>query len=109
MQTSVIGYPRIGRDRELKFASEKYFKGEISEKELNDVADEIRKINYKKQLDRGITYIASNDFSFYDNVLDTAVIFNVIPKNIERNKVEDFVIKACDFYTRHLRQKDRER
>ncbi len=80
MQTSVIGYPRIGRDRELKFASEKYFKGEISEKELNDVADEIRKINYKKQLDRGITYIASNDFSFYDNVLDTAVIFNVIPK-----------------------------
>ncbi len=36
-------------------------------------------------------------------------LFNVIPKNIERNKVEDFVIKACDFYTRHLRQKDRER
>ena len=37
------------------------------------------------------------------------IAFNVIPKNIERNKVEDFVIKACDFYTRHLRQKDRER
>ncbi len=36
-------------------------------------------------------------------------LFNVIPKNIERNKVEDFVIKACDFYTRHLKQKDRER
>ena len=36
-------------------------------------------------------------------------LFNVIPKNIERNKVEDFIIKACDFYTRHLRQKDRER
>ena len=43
MNTSVIGYPRIGKDRELKFASEKYFRGEISEEELLSVAKEIRK------------------------------------------------------------------
>ena len=79
MKTSVIGYPRIGKDRELKFASEKYFKGEISEKELNETAAAIRAGNLKAQKDAGIDFISSNDFSFYDNVLDTAVLFNIIP------------------------------
>ena len=41
--------------------------------------------------------------------IDEEKLFNVIPKNIERNKIEDFVIKACDFYSKHLKQKDRER
>ncbi|WP_288887690.1 5-methyltetrahydropteroyltriglutamate--homocysteine S-methyltransferase [uncultured Eubacterium sp.] len=80
MKTAVIGFPRIGKDRELKFASEKYFKGEISEEELKKVASEIRKENLLEQSKQGITYIPVNDFSFYDNVLDTAVLFNVIPK-----------------------------
>lgn len=80
MKTAVIGFPRIGKDRELKFASEKYFKGEISEEELKNVASEIRKENLLEQSKQGITYIPVNDFSFYDNVLDTAVLFNVIPK-----------------------------
>ncbi len=79
MSTSVIGFPRIGKDRELKFASEKYFKGEITEQELLNTAAELRKINLLKQKEAGIEYISSNDFSFYDNVLDTAVLFNVIP------------------------------
>ena len=79
MKTSVIGYPRIGKDRELKFASEKYFKDEISEKELNETAAAIRAGNLKAQKDAGIDFISSNDFSFYDNVLDTAVLFNIIP------------------------------
>ena len=79
MKTSVIGYPRIGKDRELKFASEKYFKGEISEKELNETAAAIRSGNLKAQKDAGINFISSNNFSFYDNVLDTAVLFNIIP------------------------------
>ena len=79
MSTSVIGFPRIGKDRELKFASEKYFKGEITEQELLNTAAELRKINLLKQKEAGIKYISSNDFSFYDNVLDTAVLFNVIP------------------------------
>ncbi|MCR5629037.1 5-methyltetrahydropteroyltriglutamate--homocysteine S-methyltransferase [Eubacterium sp.] len=80
MKTAVIGFPRIGKDRELKFASEKYFKGEISEEELKKVASDIRKENLLEQSKQGITYIPVNDFSFYDNVLDTAVLFNVIPK-----------------------------
>ena len=87
MRTSVIGFPRIGRNRELKFASEKYFKGEISEKELLATADTIKKENLLSQKEAGITYISSNDFSFYDNVLDTAVLFNVIPKRYRELKL----------------------
>ena len=80
MNTSVIGYPRIGKDRELKFASEKFFNGEIDEAGLLNVAKTIRKEDLLKQKEAGITYISSNDFSFYDNVLDTAFLFNVIPQ-----------------------------
>ena len=80
MNTSVIGYPRIGKDRELKFASEKFFNGELDEAGLLNVAKTIRKEDLLKQKEAGITYISSNDFSFYDNVLDTAFLFNVIPQ-----------------------------
>ena len=80
MNTSVIGYPRIGKDRELKFASEKFFSGELDEAGLLEVAKTIRKEDLLKQKESGITYISSNDFSFYDNVLDTAFLFNVIPQ-----------------------------
>lgn len=80
MKTSVIGYPRIGKDRELKFASEKFFRGEISEAELRDVAKSIRREDLLKQKEAGITFISSNDFSFYDNVLDTAFLFGIVPQ-----------------------------
>ena len=80
MNTSVIGYPRIGKDRELKFASEKFFNGELDEAGLLEVAKTIRKEDLLKQKEAGITYISSNDFSFYDNVLDTAFLFNIIPQ-----------------------------
>lgn len=89
MKTSVIGYPRIGKDRELKFASEKFFAGEIGEEELLEVAKEIRKGDLLKQKEAGISYISSNDFSFYDNVLDTAFLFNVIPQRYKDLNLSD--------------------
>ncbi len=89
MNTSVTGYPRIGKDRELKFASEKYFAGEIGEAELLAAAKEIRKGDLLKQKEAGITYISSNDFSFYDNVLDTAFLFNVIPQRYKDLDLSD--------------------
>nr|MCR5691480.1 5-methyltetrahydropteroyltriglutamate--homocysteine S-methyltransferase [Eubacterium sp.] len=79
MKTSVIAYPRIGKNRELKFASEKFFKKEISEANLVQVAEELRREKLQKQKAAGIDFISSNDFSFYDNVLDAAVLFNLIP------------------------------
>ncbi len=79
MKTAVLGFPRVGKNRELKFASEKFFKGEISQEELINVAKELRKDNWTKQKEAGFDYISANDFSFYDNVLDVAYLFNIIP------------------------------
>ena len=64
MKTAVIGYPRIGKNRELKFASEKFFKGEATEAELLETAAELRKGYLLKQKEAGISFISSNDFSF---------------------------------------------
>ncbi len=89
MNTAVTGYPRIGKDRELKFASEKFFRGEISESELLKVAATVRKENWIKQKEADITYISSNDFSFYDNVLDTAFLFNIIPQRYKDLNLSD--------------------
>ncbi len=80
MQTSVIGFPRIGALRELKFASEKYFKGEIAAEALQQTAETLRQAHWVTQKNAGIDFIPSNDFSFYDTFLDTAVLFGIVPK-----------------------------
>ena len=79
MRTSIIGYPRVGSLRELKFATEKYFRKEISAEELKNTSNEIRKSQWLLQKNSGLDFIPSNDFSFYDNMLDTAVLFNIVP------------------------------
>ncbi|PWW08738.1 methionine synthase (B12-independent) [Paenibacillus cellulosilyticus] len=80
MKTSIIGYPRVGALRELKFASENYFKGTGTLEQLNQTAVELRASHWKLQQAQGIDYIPSNDFSFYDGLLDTACLFNIIPE-----------------------------
>ncbi|MCD8390658.1 MAG: 5-methyltetrahydropteroyltriglutamate--homocysteine S-methyltransferase [Firmicutes bacterium] len=80
MKTSVIGYPRVGTLRELKFASEKYFRGDISTEELEATAADLRKTHWATQKENGVDYIPSNDFSFFDGTLETAVLLNIIPK-----------------------------
>lgn len=89
MKTSIIGYPRIGSLRELKFASEKYFRGEIAAEELLETAEKIRLSSWSIQKANGIDLIPSNDFSFYDNVLDTAVLLNVIPARYKALKLPE--------------------
>ncbi|NLT10494.1 MAG: 5-methyltetrahydropteroyltriglutamate--homocysteine S-methyltransferase [Ruminococcus sp.] len=79
MNTTIIGYPRIGNLRELKFASEKYFRSEITASELEKAAKDIRSYNLALQKNSGIDLIPSNDFSFYDGVLDTAFLLNAVP------------------------------
>ena len=74
-----LGFPRIGTNRELKRALESYWAGKIELRELQQVAKEIRTTNWQLQIDAGIDYIPSNDFSMYDQVLDTAIMLNVIP------------------------------
>ena len=96
-KTSVIGFPRIGKARELKFASEKFFKGEISEAELQKTAAEIRLYGWQKQKAAGIDFIPSNDFSFYDNVLDTAFLLGAVParyKELGLSELETYFAAA---------------
>lgn len=80
MKTSVVGFPRIGELRELKFATEKYWRGELPEEKLQETARSLRERNWKLQQEAGNDGIPSNDFSFYDGLLDTAVLFHIIPK-----------------------------
>ena len=93
MSTSVIGYPRIGSLRELKFALEAYFKGEKTEDEIKALAKELRKEHLTTQKNTGIEFISSNDFSFYDNTLDQAVLINIVPKRyreLELSELEKY-------------------
>lgn len=80
MKTTIIGFPRVGSLRELKFASEKYFRGEISAEELQNTAKKLRSTHWQLQQKNGISLIPVNDFSFYDNMLDTAVLLNAVPE-----------------------------
>ncbi len=84
MKTSVIGFPRVGTLRELKFASEKYFRKEITQDELLQVAKSLRKTHWETQKEAGMDYISSNDFSFYDMTLDTAVLLGIVPERYRR-------------------------
>ena len=89
MQTSVIDFPRIGTLRELKFASEKYFRGEIGAQELLQTVAQLRKIHWSMQRNAGIDYISSNDFSHYDAVLDTAVMLGIVPGRYKELKLSE--------------------
>lgn len=79
MLTTNLGYPRIGSKRELKKACESFWAGKISEEELRSVAKQLRQTNWLSQQEAGIDLIPSNDFSYYDHVLDTALLVGAIP------------------------------
>ena len=80
MKTNNLGYPRIGSNRELKKASELYWAGKITADELLEVGKNIRATNWQLQAESGIDLIPSNDFSFYDQVLDLTLTLGAIPK-----------------------------
>lgn len=79
MQTHNLGYPRIGSRRELKKACEQYWEGKIMGQELVQTGKQLRLQNWHIQREAGITLIPCNDFSFYDQVLDTALMVGAIP------------------------------
>lgn len=89
MTATIVGFPRIGENRELKFITEKYFKYEATEEELKERAKDLRQHDRKLLLDSGLTNFTSNHFSFYDQMLDAAFLFNVIPENIAELDLSD--------------------
>ncbi|KAG0674390.1 methionine-synthesizing 5- methyltetrahydropteroyltriglutamate--homocysteine methyltransferase [Pichia californica] len=79
VSSAVLGFPRIGAFRELKKNTEAYWAGKIDADQLLKIGKDIREKNWKLQKDAGVDIIPSNDFSFYDQVLDLSILFNVIP------------------------------
>jgi 5-methyltetrahydropteroyltriglutamate--homocysteine methyltransferase len=80
MATYVIGFPRIGEQRELKKALEGYWAGKISQEELKQTASDLRKRHWTYQKNAGINLISINDFSYYDNMIDAMTMLNAIPE-----------------------------
>ncbi|WGL59183.1 5-methyltetrahydropteroyltriglutamate--homocysteine S-methyltransferase [Pigmentibacter sp. JX0631] len=94
-----LGFPRIGDNRELKKALENFWQRKISESELNVVAYKIKLNNWFLQKELGINYIPSNDFTFYDHVLDMAILLGAIPKKflVIENPLDRYFAMARGF------------
>ena len=80
MESTVLGYPRIGPQRELKKATEAYWAGRETAAGLEQTAAGLRRQTWETLRDAGLSDIPSNTFSLYDHVLDTAVMVNAVPK-----------------------------
>ncbi|KRK97357.1 5-methyltetrahydropteroyltriglutamate--homocysteine S-methyltransferase [Secundilactobacillus odoratitofui DSM 19909 = JCM 15043] len=104
MTTTIIGYPRIGSHRELKFAVQKYFKQEITAEELAQTAAELRRQNWQTISAAGITQLTSNDFSYYDTTLDTATLLNIVPKRykaLNLSPLDEYFAQARGYQGEH--------
>ncbi|WP_342710162.1 5-methyltetrahydropteroyltriglutamate--homocysteine S-methyltransferase [Bradyrhizobium sp. B124] len=93
LPVATLGTPRIGPRRELKLALESYWAGRISEQQLLEDAAGLRAANWARQTSLGVTVIPSNDFSLYDQVLDTSVMVGAIPE-IYAPKAESVSLKT---------------
>ncbi|MGW4249387.1 5-methyltetrahydropteroyltriglutamate--homocysteine S-methyltransferase, partial [Nocardia sp. NPDC004722] len=81
--SSILGYPRIGEHRQLKRALESYWHGTLSRDELLTVGRDIQESQYRELAATGLTQVPGNTFSFYDHVLDNALLFGAVPKRFE--------------------------
>lgn len=80
-----LGFPRIGLKRELKKALESYWKGETSREDLLKTGKELRLRHWQLQKDAGISFVPTNDFSYYDHILDAACLFGCVPERYDLN------------------------
>src|SRR6266550_5876499 len=79
MKATNLGFPRIGKNRELKKAVELYWAGKLDRAGLLQVGRELRAANWRTQQELGVEHIPSNDFSLYDQMLDTTAMIGAIP------------------------------
>lgn len=85
----VIGFPRIGEKRELKKVLEQYWSKQTDFNEVKYVTSQLKKRHWNYQKDAKIDFIASNDFSYYDNMLDTTILLGAIPQRFQNLKDEE--------------------
>jgi len=81
MNSHVLGFPRVGSQRELKRGIEKFWKGQLSEKELVLIAEELKEKHWNLQ--SNLDMVATGDFSFYDQMLDTIAMLGAVPPRFE--------------------------
>ncbi|MFD6340619.1 5-methyltetrahydropteroyltriglutamate--homocysteine S-methyltransferase [Streptomyces sp. NPDC060131] len=79
-RATVYGYPRQGRNRELKKAIEGYWKGRVTADALKETAEGLRRSNWRQLADAGVHEVPTGDFSYYDHVLDTSVMVGAVPQ-----------------------------
>ena len=85
----VVGFPRVGEQRELKKVLEEFWADKCSYEKVKKIASELKKRHWLYQKEAGIEYISSNDFSLYDNVLDTSFMLSAIPRRFSHLKNEE--------------------
>src|SRR5690242_8132613 len=93
--SSILGYPRIGPHRELKRALESYWHGTLSREELLAVGRDIQDTQFSELAATGLTQVPGNTFSFYDHILDNALLFGAVPKRFEPYREQ---LHPLDFY-----------
>ncbi len=84
-QAHILGFPRIGANREMKKAVEAYWRSEISQTDLQQVGQQIQQTNWKIEADAGLDFVTVGDFSWYDHVLDTSTMLGVVPARFENH------------------------
>ncbi|EIW82105.1 cobalamin-independent methionine synthase [Coniophora puteana RWD-64-598 SS2] len=87
--SSVLGFPRIGANREVKKSVEAYWGGKIPVEDLQKTVAEVKKYNWTNVQSRGVDLIPSGEFSLYDHVLDHSAAFNAIPKRYQGLGISD--------------------
>ncbi|PSQ97561.1 MAG: 5-methyltetrahydropteroyltriglutamate--homocysteine S-methyltransferase [Bacteroidetes bacterium SW_9_63_38] len=107
---SNLGFPRIGAHRELKRAVEGYWKGDLSKSELKDKAEELRETHVTEQDDLGLDLVSSNDFSYYDQVLDTCAMVGAVPDRFPESLRDGDAVDLDTYFAmaRGLQEKDLE-
>jgi len=78
-RTHIAGFPRIGAQRELKFAQEAFWRGETAESDLREVAAGLRRQHWQAQAEAGLDSVAVGDFAYYDQVLGTSALLGALP------------------------------
>ncbi|GAA5520599.1 5-methyltetrahydropteroyltriglutamate--homocysteine S-methyltransferase [Aliifodinibius salicampi] len=112
MLTHNLGYPRIGINRDLKKVVESYWKGDISKSKLVESTEALRVMHWTKQKEAGIDWVPSNDFSLYDQVLDTALLVGAIPERYqelydqENDKILSYPIDTYFAMARGIQDED---
>ncbi|MFS8978437.1 5-methyltetrahydropteroyltriglutamate--homocysteine S-methyltransferase [Cupriavidus necator] len=79
-RTHILGFPRIGERRELKFAQEAFWRGDSTEAALRDTAAKLRRRHWQLQAERGLDTVATGDFAYYDQMLSLTALLGALPR-----------------------------